>query len=110
MLLAVNSNDARPYSQLAVMCSENNFDIIFIDKDNDLTGNPPDYIIIDFDYDIDDRIAKCRRYRKNHDMIFGVVSISTESIIINAKNAGCLITLTRANFSANFIDIFKRTD
>ena len=42
-------------------------------------------------------------------MIFGVMSMPNKSNILEAKNAGCLIVLTKSNFSANLLDIINRS-
>ena len=107
MRIGVRSEDVRLCNQLAVMCNENNFKIIFINEDDDVI-NDIDYVVIDIDTDIDSAVEKCSEYDKIKSMVFGVITTPTKSIILRAKDAGCLIVLTRSNFSANLLDIIKK--
>ena len=108
MLIVVSSNDMTLCSELAVMCSNNSFNILFINKYDDLK-DIPDCIVLDLDNNIDSTLNECRDYYKNHHMIFGVMSMPTKSNILKAKKAGCLMVLTRLNFSANILDIINRS-
>ena len=100
MLIGVNSEDIRLCSQLAVMCNENNFKIVFIDENDDLIDNI-NYAVIDLDFNIEMAMDKCKKYNEVNCMVFGVLTTPTKSIILKAKKAGCVIVLTRPNFSAN---------
>ena len=105
--IAVQSNDIRLCNQLAVMCSENNFEIMFVNEDYQFSDNP-DCIIIDFDDNLEKSLEECKKYFKNHKIILGALSVPTQSAILKAKKAGCLMVLTKSNFSANLLDIIKK--
>ena len=108
MLILVESEDVKLCTSLAVMCKENNFDIVFKESDIEKSANF-DCIVLDLDYNYDKVLDECEKYKRDNDLIFGVISVPTKSAILKAKEAGCLIVLTKPNFSANFLDIINRT-
>ena len=105
--IAVKSNDIMLCNQLAIMCNENNFEITFSNEDCDFPIKP-DCIIIDLDSNLDDSLRICKQYFKNHKIILGALSVPTKSTILKAKKAGCLMVLTKSNFSANLLDIVRK--
>jgi len=108
MQIGVLSEDARLCNELAVMCSKNNFAIVFINQDNELI-NTLDYIVIDIDLNTDLAINICEEYSRLNLKIFGATSTPTKLNILNAKKAGCLMVLTKSNFAANLEDIINKS-
>ena len=108
MLIQVLSEDVRLCSDLATICIDNDFDIKFIEDDFKVNPNA-DYVILDLDKSFDVMIEKCLEYSKNSFLIFGVMTIPTKSDILNAKEAGCLMVLTKSTFASNLIDIIKKS-
>ena len=105
--IAVQSNDIRLCNQIAVMCSENNFEIVFINEDYQFPDKP-DYIIVDLDDNLEKSLVECKKYFKNHKIILVALSVPIQSTILKAKKAGCLMVLIKSNFSANVLDIIKK--
>ena len=104
MKIGIISEDIRLCHQLALMCYENDLEIIFISQLDDLMDNL-DYVVIDIDMGAEESIKKCRKYSNINCTVFGVTSYPKKSTILNAKKSGCLIVLTKSNFSDNLLDI-----
>ena len=86
----------------------NDFKIIFIDRNSKLNTNI-DCIVLDLDESMNIVIEKCKEYKKNNHLILGAMSMPTKSDILRAKEAGCLMVLTKSNFSANLVDIINKS-
>ena len=108
MQVGVVSEDIHLCNQLAVMCDENNFKVVFIGQNDELIKNL-DCIIIDMDLDVDLAVNRCKEYSKMNLMIFGVTSITTKSIFLKGKEAGCLMVLSKSNFATNLADIISKS-
>ena len=107
MKIGIISEDIRLCHQLALMCNENDIEIIFISQSDDLIDNL-NYVVIDIDIGEEESIKKCSEYNNINCTVFGVTEFPKKSIILNAKKAGCLIVLTKSNFSDNLLDIIKK--
>ena len=107
LTVGVYSEDVQLCNQLAVMCHENNFKIIFINEEEE--SSDFDYAALDIDLNMALAIDMCKKYSKNNCRVFGVTSIPKKSTILEAKEAGCLMVLTKSNFAANLADIISRS-
>ena len=58
MLIAVSSDDIQLCNQLAVMCNDNGFNILFI-NDNYEFKDKPDCIVLDLDNNVKKMLDKC---------------------------------------------------
>ena len=104
MKLGIISEDVRLCHQLAIMSYDNDYKIHFIDQFDDASKGL-DCVVVDIDED--HAIQKCKDYSPKC-MVIGAVAEPRKSIILNAKKAGCLIVLTKVNFSSNLLDILKK--
>ena len=108
LIIGVNSEDVQLCNQLAVMCHENNFKIIFLNQEEELVSNL-DYVVVDIDLNMSLAIDMCKQYSEIDCKIFAVTAMPTKSTILEAKEAGCLMVLTKSNFAANLADIINRS-
>ena len=108
LAVGVWSEDIQLCNQLAVMCHENSLKIIFINQGKELSDNF-DYMVLDIDLNMNLAMDMCREYSKNDCKIFGVTAIPKKSTILEAKEAGCLMVLTKSNFAANLSDIISKS-
>ena len=108
LVVGVCSEDVQLCNQIAVMCHENSFKIIFIYQGEELS-NDFDYIVLDIDLNMNLAMDMCRKYSKNDCKIFGVTAMPKKSTILESKEAGCLMVLTKSNFAANLSDIISKS-
>ena len=83
MKIGANSEDIQLCNQLAVMCHENNFKIIFINYDEELIADF-DYVVVDIDLNMNLAIEMCKKYSKIDCKIFAVTVMPTKSTILEA--------------------------
>ena len=67
-----------------------------------------DCIVLDLDNNLKESLNKCIKHYKNYNLVLGAISMPTKSSILKAKDAGCLMVLTKSNFSANLLDILNK--
>ena len=108
LVVGVCSEDMQLCNQLAVMCHENNFKIIFINQGEKLSSDF-DYVVLDIDLNMNLAMDMCREYIENDCNVFGVTAMPKKSTILEAKEAGCLMVLTKSNFAANLSDIISKS-
>ena len=106
--IGVNSEDMQLCNQLAVMCHENNFKIIFISQEEQAPSDL-DYMVLDIDLNMNLAMDMCKQYSQNNCRVFGVTVMPKKTTILEAKEAGCLMVLTKSNFAANLADIINRS-
>ena len=86
-------------------CNEStNFKIIFISQGEEVS-NDFDYIVLDIDLNMNLAMDMSRKYSQNNCKVFGVMGMPKKSTILEAKEAGYLMVLTKSNFAAN---LYKR--
>ena len=107
MNIGILSDDVMFCSSLASTCLDNNFSIKFMDLSSSLDSHL-DYVVVDLDYSVDSALLKCKEYSDGDCLVFGAISQPTKSNILKAKRVGCLMVLTKSNFSANLIDIILK--
>ena len=108
MIIAVLSEDVKFCNDLAIMCSDNEFQIKFIEDNHDIDSDI-NCIVLDLDQSAKLLMDKCREYSRESYLIFGAMSVPTKSEILTAKDAGCLMVLTKSNFTANLVDIIHKS-
>ena len=107
MKIGVVSEDLSFCHQLATMCFENKFEIIFVNIHDNIIEDLK-IIIIDLESDVDKCIECCKYYHKSKVVIFGAVASLKKSITLKAKDAGCLVVLPKSNFPSNIVDIINK--
>ena len=108
LVVGVCSEDVQLCNQLAVMCHENNFKIIFISQGEEPSDNF-DYAVLDIDLNMNLAMDMCRKYSQNNCRVFGVTVMPKKTTILEAKEAGCLMVLTKSNFASNLVDIISKS-
>ena len=67
-------------------------------------------MIIDLDFNLEEVLDRCKKYTNNYNMILGISTKPTRSIILKAKKDGCFMVTLKSSFSTNLLDILKQSE